>query len=265
MTKARRRPLADSRGAILAIQIALVVGGVLLWEVLTGREIINPLFFGRPTIIAQYMAEGVMDGTLLMAAFVTLTETLYGFVAGIIVGTTLGLSLWWSRYVARLLEPILVLLNAIPKITLAPILIVLFGVGITMKVSLAFVNVVPLLTLTAYLGVKQADPDLMDLIRSVGGSRWQVFYRVVLPSSYSGIILSMKNGISLAFIGSVVGEFLASDEGLGFLALYGANIFNMSLVMVALLGLMVLALLLFAVVSRLENWLLGWRVQMQEL
>lgn len=263
MQKAKGRPLADSRGAILSIQAAMVVGAILLWEWMTRVELLNPLFFGQPTTIAEYTIEGLMDGSLLRASGITVLETVCGFAAGMLLGTALGLALWWSVAAARILEPLLVLFNAIPKVTLAPILIVLLGVGILMKVALAFVNVVVLAALTAYLGAKQSDPDLMDLVRSVGGNKWQVFYRVVLPSAFPGIISSMKIGISLAFIGAVVGEFLAAREGLGYLAIYGSNVFNMSLIMVAVLSLMLLALALFAAVRMLEDRLLGWRPRVE--
>ncbi|MBI4560739.1 MAG: ABC transporter permease subunit [Candidatus Rokubacteria bacterium] len=263
MPQGKGRPLADSRWTILSIQTAMVVGALLLWEWMTKEQLLNPLFFGQPTTIAAYAIEALMDGSLLRAAGITVLETLYGFATGMLLGTALGLGLWWSVSVARVLEPLLVLFNAIPKVTLAPILIVLLGVGLWMKVALAFLNVVILAALTAYLGAKQADPDFMDLVRSVGGSTWQVFYRVVLPSAFPGIISSMKIGTSLAFIGAVVGEFLAAREGLGYLAIYGSNIFNMSLIMVAVLGLLLLALALFAAVRTFEDWLLGWRPRVE--
>jgi NitT/TauT family transport system permease protein len=255
----KRRALADSRAAIIAIQLTLVAIILLLWEVTTQKEILNPMFFGRPSIIVQYFGESLADGTLLRAASVTVVETLYGFGAGMLIGTLLGLSLWWSVSAAKVLEPLLVLLNSIPKITLAPIFIVLLGVGIWMKVALAFANVVILATLSAFLGAKQSDADLIDLVRSVGGNRWQIFLRVVLPSSYPSIISSMEISIGLAFVGAVIGEFLAAREGLGYLAIYGSNIFNMSLIWVAIIALMGLALLLFAAVRKLKDWLLGWR------
>lgn len=256
-----RTSLAESPGAILFIRTALIALLLSAWEAAAHTGLLNAMFFGRPTIIAQYMWEYLADGRLLVSAGVTLHETVVGFVLGLISGTAIALALWWVPPLGRTCERLLVVINAIPKITLAPILIVLFGVGVAMKVALAFLNVFAFVALTAYLGMKQADPDLLDLLRASGATRWQAFCHVVWPSSFSALIVSMKIGIALSFIGAVVGEYLASRQGLGYLAIYGAEIFNMNLVLLAVVGLMALALLLFASVHYLERRLLGWKVR----
>jgi NitT/TauT family transport system permease protein len=253
--------MTNSAAAILLIRLVLV--GILLatWETAAQTEVLNPMFFGQPTIVAEYMWEYLADGRLLSSAGVTLQETVVGFIAGVAFGVSIALALWWVPQLGRVCERFLVVINAIPKITLAPILIVLFGVGVAMKIALAFLNVFAFVALTAYLGMKRADPDLLDLLRASGGSRWQAFRHVVWPSSFSALIASMKIGITLSFIGAVVGEYLASRKGLGYLAIYGAEIFNMNLVMLAVVCLMMLALLLFASVRYLEQRLLAWKVR----
>jgi NitT/TauT family transport system permease protein len=257
---AKGKALTDSAAAVLVVRVALI--GLLLsaWEAAAQTEVLNPMFFGQPTIVAEYMWEYLGDGRLLSSAGVTLQETVLGFVAGVAFGIIIALALWWVPQLGRICERFLVIINAIPKITLAPILIVLFGVGVAMKVALAFLNVFAFVALTAYLGMRRADPDLLDLVRASGGSRWQAFGLVVWPSSYSALIAGMKIGITLSFIGAVVGEYLASRQGLGYLAIYGAEIFNMNLVMLAVICLMAMALLLFSFVQYLERRLLAWKV-----
>jgi len=257
----RRAELADSPGAILLVRSLIVVLLVSAWELAARNGLVNPAFFGQPTVIVQYMWEYLPDGKLLTSAAVTLQETAIGFVIGVTCGTGIALVFWWVPQLGRVCERLLVVINAIPKITLAPILIVLFGVGVMMKVALAFLNVFAFVALTAYLGMKQADPDLLDLLRANGGTRWQTFRHVVWPSSFAALIVSMKIGIALSFIGAVVGEYLASRQGLGYLAIYGAEIFNMNLVILAVICLMVLALLLFASIQYLERRLLRWQVR----
>jgi NitT/TauT family transport system permease protein len=256
------RPLADSRGAILAIRLALLVGIVAAWEVAVQSGAANSAFVGRPLTIAQYTWTYLADGKLAVAAAVTLSETLLGFALGLAAGICIAIALWWFPYLALLFERFLVVVNAIPKVTLVPILIVLFGVGLAIKVAMAFLNVFVFAALTAYFGMKWADRDLIDLVRANSGNRWQIFRHVVWPSSFAAIVASMKIGMSLAFIGAVVGEFLASRAGLGYLAVYGAEIFNMSLVICAVLSLMVLAVALLTAVQALEHRLLGWRVRL---
>jgi NitT/TauT family transport system permease protein len=258
---AKRKALTDSAAAVLAMRLALI--GILLsaWETAAQTQVLNPMFFGQPTIVGEYIWEYLADGRLLSSAGVTLQETVLGFIAGVASGTVIALALWWVPHLGSICERFLVVINAIPKITLAPILIVLFGVGVAMKVALAFLNVFAFAALTAYLGMKRADPDLLDLLRASGASRWQAFRHVVWPSSFSALIASMKIGITLSFIGAVVGEYLASRQGLGYLAIYGAEIFNMNLVMLAVVCLMTLALLLFASVQYLERRLLAWKVR----
>jgi NitT/TauT family transport system permease protein len=257
----KRTELADSPGAILLVRITMIGLFLSAWEAAAQTGVLNPMFFGRPTIIVAYMWEYLVDGRLLSSAAVTLQETVLGFLAGLASGTVIAMALWWVRELGRICERLLVVINAIPKITLAPILIVLFGVGVAMKVALAFLNVFAFVALTAYLGMKRADPDLLDLLRASGGTRWQAFRHVVWPSSYAALIVSMKIGITLSLIGAVVGEYLASRQGLGYLAIYGAEIFNMNLVMLAVVCLMMLALLLFASIQYLERRLLGWKVR----
>lgn len=255
----RRTPQSRSHAAIVAIRLALVVGVVAGWELAVRAGLLNPLFFGRPLTIIQYSWIYLKDGTLPEAAAITLGETIVGFVLGTAVGICIASILWWLPRLGRILEGFIVTANAIPKVTLVPILIVLFGVGVAMKVIMAFLNVVVFATLIAHLGMKNADRDLIDLVRANNGTRWQVFRHVVWPSSFGALITGMKIGISMSFIGAVVGEFLASRAGLGYLAVYGSEIFNMSLVMCAVLTLMALAIVLFSLVQLLEQRLLVWR------
>jgi NitT/TauT family transport system permease protein len=188
---------------ILALQLVATVCTILIWEYVARSQLVNPMFIGQPSLIAAHLAENIGNGTLLRAIWVTLAETLAGFVAGMAVGALIGTALWWSRLAGRVVEPLIVVFNAVPKVALAPIFIVILGVGFSMKLALSFTNVVVLATLAAYSGARRVDPDLLDLIRSVGGGNWRIFRLVVLPVSLMWLVSVFEIGLGLAFVGAV--------------------------------------------------------------
>jgi NitT/TauT family transport system permease protein len=244
---------------VLAIQVALVLAALVAWEVLTRWRVLQPFYFGQPTQVFRYAAEKLRDGSLPAATWITLLETLAGFALGMGVGTLLGFSLWWSRTVTKVIEPLLVALNAVPKLIFAPIFLLLIGLGFAFKVAISFAGVAVVALLSAFAGTKQADPDHRDLIRSMGGTRWQVFTLVVVPTALPWVVISMEMNVGFALIGAVVGEFPASNAGLGYLAIYASGTFDMSLVLVSVATLMVLAALMYGAVRKLETILLPWR------
>ncbi|MBI3964901.1 MAG: ABC transporter permease [Chloroflexi bacterium] len=260
LVRRRRGPLGLSTRAWVALaQIGLFFGIVAIWELLTLAQLLNPFFIGQPSAIFRIMVRRIADGSLIQAAQVTIVETLLGFTIGMIVGTTLGLCLWWSAVVSRIFEPIAIMLNAIPKIALAPIFFVWFGLGLPMKVSLSVSACIFVALLTAYSGTKQVDRDLLDLGRAMGATKSQLFWKIVLPTSLPWIISGMDISIGFALVGAVVGEFLASNQGLGYLALWGASIFDMSVVWAAVLTLLLLSIVMYVGVRWLEDRLMPWR------
>jgi NitT/TauT family transport system permease protein len=249
---------------VLAAQCGLALVSILAWETAVRLRLLNPFYFGQPSQVAEYLVLKIRDGSLLSATWVTLTESLAGFVLGMSIGTALGLALWWSRTAAALSRPLLVALNAVPKLIFAPMFILVVGLGFEFKVLISFAGIVIVALLAAYVGAKQADADLIDLVRSMGGSRWQAFQLVVVPAALPWTIVSMEINIGLALIGAVVGEFLASDAGLGYLAVYAAGTFDMSLVLVAVTTLMVLAVGMYWAVRAFEWWALPMRPEFVE-
>lgn len=248
-------------GKLLAAQLAVLLLFVISWQFLTQTKVISPFYYGQPSQILAYCGKMIGDGTLLKATIVTFREALAGFVLGMTVGVALGFALWWSRAIAAVLDPFLIALQAVPKITFAPIFILLLGIGFVFKVAVSFAGVVVIALLSTHAGTKEADHDLIDLVRSLGASRWQVFWTIVVPTALPWIIVSMEINVGFALVGAVVAEFIASNEGLGYMAVYGAGTFDMSLVLVPVLALMLLAACMYGVVRVVERWLLPWRVQ----
>lgn len=251
------RPLAQRRGAVLAGQIALLVGIFAAWEGAAAARWFNPDLGGQPSAMWRLFVASAASGELWGHLKVTLYEEIAGFAIGTVGGVAIGLGLWWSRTASRVLEPFAVIFNGIPKIALAPPMIVWFGIYETSKIVLAATICLVVAWLSAFAGARMADRDLLDMVRAMGGSRWQAFIKIVVPSSMSWIIAALKINIGFALVGAVVGEFVASNHGLGFLAVQAAIMFQMSLLWMVVFVIMAVAAAQYVLVHWLERRLLA--------
>jgi NitT/TauT family transport system permease protein len=198
------------------------------------------------------------SGELWRHLKVTLYEQILGFAIGMGGGVAIGLGLWWSRTLSRILEPFAVIFNGIPKIALAPPMIVWFGIYETSKIVLAASICFVVAWLSAYAGARMVDRDLLDMCRAMGGSRWQAFVKVVVPSAMPWIISALKINIGFALIGAVVGEFVASNHGLGYMAVQASILYQMNLLWMVVFVIMTVAAVQYWAVLWLEHRLLGW-------
>jgi NitT/TauT family transport system permease protein len=235
-----------------AVGIAIVV----LWEGLTRLKIVDAYFFSSPLLIAQTAYKAATAGSLWTDIWFTSSATILGFVAGVSLGAAIGLSTWWSKVYGNVLEPYLVMFNAVPKLALAPILIIIFGIGFSSKVALAVLMCVVPTAIAAYSGIKSIDPDLETLLFSLGAKHRHVFTKVVVPSALPWIVSSLRINIGLALAGTIVGEFVASQNGVGRMILYAGQTMDINLVWVGVVVLSVLAMVMFWCVSSLEKRLL---------
>ena len=186
----------------------------------------------------------------------TPAATIVGFLIGVTSGALLGLSTWWSQIYGRVSEPYLVTFNAIPKLALAPILIIIFGIGFVEEVALAVALTIVPAAMAAYGGVKSVDKDLETLLFSLGARRFQVFAKVVVPWAMPWIVGGLRVNIGLALAGAIVGEFIASRFGVGRMILYAGQIMDINLVWVGVVVLSILALVMYAAVTTAERYLL---------
>ena len=235
---------------------SLGVGLVVAWEVLTRLKVIDPYYFSSPSTIVSTAYIAATQGSLYVDIGYTSAATIVGFILGVTSGAVLGLSTWWSQVYGRVSEPYLVTFNAIPKLALAPILIILFGIGFQSKVALAVALTIVPAALAAYGGVKSVDRDLEILLFSLGASRFQVFSKVVVPWAMPWIVSSLRVNIGLALAGAIVGEFIASRYGVGRMILYAGQIMDINLVWVGVVVLSILALVMYVVVMSAERYLL---------
>ncbi len=229
---------------------------LVLWEVLTRIKVVDPYFFSSPSLIAQTAYKAATQGTLWTDVWFTASATILGFIAGVSLGAVIGLSTWWSNVYGNVLEPYLVMFNAVPKLALAPVLIIILGIGFSSKVALAVAMCVVPTAIAAYSGVKSIDPDLETLLFSLGAKHRHVFTKVVIPWSLPWIVSSLRINIGLALAGTIVGEFVASQQGVGRMILYAGQVMDINLVWVGVVVLSILAMLMYWGVSSLEKRLL---------
>lgn len=234
------------------IGLGIVVG----WEIFTRLKIIDPYFFSSPMTIVSTFYVAATQGTLYLDIGYTSAATIVGFLIGVTSGALIGLSTWWSQIYGRVSEPYLVTFNAIPKLALAPILIIIFGIGFESKVALAVALTIVPAAMAACGGVKSVDKDLETLLFSLGARRFQVFAKVVVPWAMPWIVSSLRVNIGLALAGVIVGEFIASRFGVGRMILYAGQIMDINLVWVGVVVLSILALVMYAAVTTAERYLL---------
>jgi NitT/TauT family transport system permease protein len=241
--------------AIFATQIGILVAIISVWEIGAHYGFIDAFFWSRPSTIWNTLLIFFSSGDAAVDIGFTFRSTILGFLFGTIGGSLLGLSFWWSRNYAAVVQPYVICLESIPKLALAPLIILVFGIGLVSKVAVATALTLVVSTLTAYAGVKALDADGEKLFYSLGASRLQVFRKLVVPFCLPWIISVLRVNIGLALTGAIVGEFIASQHGLGRAILYAGQTYDIALVWVAVLVLSTLAIVMYAAVSWVESML----------
>lgn len=244
------------RRSIYFYQLLVLIVLLSLWEVTTHFRLVDPLIFSSPaTVITLFIAK-LQDGTLLPHTVITLLETIIGFSFGTIFGTVIAIFLWSSRTVAQIAEPYLVVLNAMPKVALGPIILVLFGPTILAVITMGILISVVISTIVIFAAFQRVDENYVKVMQLFHASKAQIFRHVVFPASIPTIISTLKVNVGLSWVGVIVGEFLVSSKGLGYLIISGFQIFNFNVVFLALCIILVLATFMYKIVELLERWLL---------
>lgn len=255
------RALRLRQAQVILVQFAVLAAFLGLWQIAASFRIIDPFITSQPTAILRTTLELANDGSLGYHIAITVIETLAGFGIGTVLGIVIAGMLWWWDFLSDVADPYIVVLNATPKMALGPIFIIWLGATMSAVIALAVSISLFVTILSVYSAFRQADPEKLIVVRSFGASKWQQFHKVVFPSAVPTIVATLKVNIGLSLIGAIVGEFLAANAGLGYLIIYGQNIFNMSLVMTSLVILTVIAGVMYYGVSLAERKLVPWRRQ----
>ena len=255
----KRSPFDTIMGRTL-LQALAVAALLLAWQVGVRIGWISDFLFGAPAGIYATFLRMAGSGELLSDTGYTLFEAILGFVIGTIFGSIAGLALWYSIFVARLVEPFIVAINSVPKIALAPIIILWFGTGLVSKVALAVSLTAIVALIAAYQAAKDADTDLQALLISMGATKHQIFYKAVVPSTIPSIIATFRINIGFGLVGAVVGEFISSQHGLGHLIYNASSFYDLNTVWVGLFVLMLVGFVLYYVIDLIERVLIPWKV-----
>ena len=255
-TQEHKRYLQKVKKKSILINIArfsILLLFLLLWELSARFEWINPFITSSPSRIAKTIAELYKNGTLFYHVGTTLWETLAGFFIAVVLGYTIALLLWWSEIFRRVSEPYFVVLNALPKIALGPLIIIWCGTGSKAIVFMTVLIGLIVAILNMLNGFMATDENKLLLLRSMGASKLQILTKLVIPSSFPNFISMLKINVGMAWIGSIMGEYIVSKAGIGYLIVYGGQVFKLDLVMSAVFILCVLAAIMYALVALLEK------------
>ena len=243
---------------LLLGRLALIGALLAFWELAAGR-LADEFFISRPSVIAAKFAELFTSGRLFFHGGITVVETLSGFVLGAAAGILVGLILGRNETLARLFDPILIALNSLPKVALAPLFIMWFGIDIGMKIILTATIVFFLVFINTYNGVRNVNRELVEILQLMGAKEHHLILKVILPSALQWVFAGLQLSIPYALIGAVVGEIMAANRGLGYLLQDAAGQLDTGGVFAALLAIIILALLLQWAVRIAEKWLTPWR------
>lgn len=240
---------------ILFWQIGILVFLIASWEIAARVGLIDSFILSQPSRILNTYINMSQNG-LIMHIGVTVYETLVGFVLGVITGTILAIILWWSSFIAKISEPYLVVLNSLPKIALGPVIIIIVGAGTEAIIFMALAISLIVTVLEMLNGFQRTDKEYIKMATTFGASKLQIFTKIVFPYNISTLFNSLKINIGLSLVGVIAGEFLVSKAGLGYLIVYGGQVFQLDLVMASVIILAVVAALMYEAVVILQNLVL---------
>jgi NitT/TauT family transport system permease protein len=248
----RTRRTALRRGVALLVLLGA-------WEALSRVGWLDPFYAPPPSTVGGVVASLFADPTFWTHLGATFTAAAVGLAGGVALGILLGFAAALSPWVADLLEPVMILLNAIPRVILAPLFVIWLGIDLASKIALSLVLVTVLVFFAVYGGIREVDQRLVERVRTLGGGRRVLVREVYVPSVTAWVMGNLKIAVGFAFTGAVVGEFVASSRGLGYLLQFAQSTYNAGLTLALIALIMAFVLVLFALAERLERRLLGWR------
>ncbi|AGY92189.1 hypothetical protein SPICUR_06100 [Spiribacter curvatus] len=230
-----------------------------LWEFVVWMGWLDPFYGPPPTAIASAVGDLFADGEIYKHLEATFSAALLGLGLGLVGGAVLGFIAALLRPVAELLEPVMAMLNAIPRVILAPLFIIWLGIGLASKVALSFILVVVLTFFSVYNGIRDVDQRLVERVKTLGGGQWVLLREVYVPSVVAWVMGNLKVAVGFAFTGAIVGEFVASSRGLGYLLAFAQSTYNASLTFGLIFLVLVFVMILFTLAGMLERHLLRWK------
>lgn len=247
---------------VLLVQIGLLVSLIFLWELAANKGIIDSFITSQPSRIINTVLN-YEENKLLYHIGITCLETIVGFLLGTLTGTIIACILWWSDFISKVADPYLVILNSLPKVALGPIIIVWVGAGTSAIITMALAISLIVTILEMINGFNNTDKNLIKMAKTFNATKFQIFTKIVFPSNITTLINSLKINIGLSLVGVISGEFLVSKAGLGYLIVYGGQVFKLDLVMTSVIILGIVAALMYKAVTLLEKIILNFVMHKQ--
>jgi NitT/TauT family transport system permease protein len=251
--------MSSKATGLVARRLAALVIVLGIWEALVRLRLVNPFYIPPPSKVAETLVTLFADGGIWTHIEATFSAALLGLALGVVVGAALGTAAALFPRLGEILDPAMTVLNAVPRIILAPLFVIWFGIGIASKIAVTFVLIAVLFFFAIYSGIKEVDQRLIDRVRTLGGGRAVLLREVYLPAVTAWGLSHLKIAVGFAFTGAVVGEFVASSRGLGYLLSFAQSTYNAALTLALLLVVIVFVFVLFSLAATLEKRLLRWR------
>ncbi len=239
--------------AVKATQTGFLIFLIIIWEIAAQFEWIDPFIMSSPSRVFKTLVSLNSSNQLWNNVGVTAWETVVGFLFGTILGIAFAVVIWWSDFIFKVSDPYLVVLNALPKVAFGPIIIVWMGAGTKSIIIMALLVSVIIATLNILAGFKNVNPEKILLMKSFGANKIQILTKLVIPANISTIISTLKINVGMSLIGVITGEFLVASKGIGYLIVYGGQVFKLDLVMAGIFLLCVIAILIYGAVSQIEK------------
>lgn len=237
-------------------QFLILITFISLWEYLSKNNYINSFIYSSPSKILTTLTNLYQDNNLFNHIWITIYETIISFTLATVLGTIIAIILWYSKFLFNVFDPYLTILNSLPKVSLGPIIIIIFGANIKSIIIMALLISLIITISTVYNGFINTDSNKIKLLQSLGATKWQTLIYLVIPANYHVIINALKINVSMTLIGVIMGELLVSKQGIGYLINYGSEVFNLNLVFTGIIILIIVSYLMYLVVANLEKLLI---------
>lgn len=247
------KKLKKERILVRLFQLLIIVIFIVVWQILANNGIINTFIASSPKKVIETVISLHKTGDLYHHIFVTLYETLFSFGLGTILGFLIATLLWWNKLLSKVIDPYLTVINSLPKVALGPIIIIWGGAGIKSIIIMALLISTVITIINVTDGFNSAPANQIKLLKSFNASKLQIFYKLILPYSFKIIISALKINISMSLIGVIMGEFLVSKEGIGYLIVYGSQTFNLNLVITGTIILAILSAIMYYSILYIEK------------
>jgi len=258
MTKEHKeylKKMKKRKALTVTLQIGILILFLLVWELIAYFEIVDPFIISSPSRILKIIGSLYSAGNLFPHIWATLYETVLGFLVSTVLGTLIAIILWWSPLIKDVTEPYLITLNALPKIALGPIIIIWVGAGKASIVTMAVLICIVITVISVLTGFLSVDKEKIMLLKSMKSTKLQIFTKLVFPANLPTLISVLKINVGLSWVGTIMGEYLVSREGIGYLIVYGSQVFQLDLVMASTVILCILAALMYGGVALVEKFI----------